>query len=536
VWARNLLFAGVCLGVLAALQASVFPQRDRFDERRERARRDDVGQIRSKVDALFAANWSEKSLTPAPRADDLQIARRLSLALMGTIPSVEEIRWLESIPAPERVERWLDRVFADRRYADYVSERLARALVGTDDGPFLLYRRRRFVAWLADQLHSNRPYDEIVTELIADDGLWTDTPATNFITVNIKPDSDEDPDPSRLAGRVARAFLGVRIDCAECHDHPFDQWKQEDFQRLAAFFAQTKRSFTGIADRGGEYEVDDRKTGERRTVPAAVPFQAELLPEPGTRRERLAAWVTHPKNQAFARATVNRAWAIMFGKPLVEPIDNIPPADENPAALDLLASDFVEHGYDLRRLFTAIAETKVFQLDSRAEDGSDLSEAQLDQWAAFPMTRLRPEQVVGGILQASSLSTIDYQSHILVRLARQISQSDFIKRYGDTGSDEFDARGGTIPQRLVMMNGDLVKNKTRENLVANAVTRIAVLAPSDEKAVEVSTLAVLSRRPTTEEADYLRERFAASKAKSRKDRLEDLYWTLLNTTEFSWNH
>jgi hypothetical protein len=536
VWARNLLFAGVCLAALAALHASVFPRRGNFERERRPLVPTDVGGVAAEVDALLAAQWSRQNVAPAPRADELQIARRLSLGLMGTIPSVAEIRWLESIPNSERIDRWLERIFADRRYSDYVAERFARALVGTDDGPFLLYRRRRFVSWLADQLHSNRPYDQVVTELIADAGLWTDTPATNFLTANIKPDSDEDPDPSRLAGRVARAFLGVRIDCAECHDHPFDQWKQEDFRRLAAFFAQTKRSFTGIADRAGEYEVDDRKTGKRQIVPAAVPFQAELLPDSGTRRERLAAWITHRDNQAFARAAANRAWAILFGRPLLEPIDNIPPAGDAPTALDVLAGDFVEHGYDLRRLFTAIAKARAFQLDSRAAEGSELDQVQTEQWAAFPMTRLRPEQVVGGILQASSLSTVDYQSHILVRLARQISQSEFIKRYGDTGSDEFDARGGTIPQRLLMMNGDLVKDKTGENLVANAVTRIAVLAPSDERAVEVTMLAVLSRRPTAEEADYVRQRFATAKGMSRRDRLEDLYWTLLNTTEFSWNH
>jgi hypothetical protein len=518
------------------LRAGVFPSSAPIESTSAAPVHVDLGHTVQKIDDLLARLWAEQQLEPAPRAGDLLIARRLALSLMGTIPSVEEIRWLESLPEAERTERWLNRIFSDRRYSDYVAERLARALVGTDDGPFLLYRRRRFVTWIADQLHSNRPYDEIATELIADAGLWTDRPATNFVTANIKPDSDEDPDASRLAGRVARAFLGVRIDCAECHDHPFDHWKQQDFQQLAAFFAQTKRSFTGIADRGGEYEVDDRTTGERKTVAAEVPFQPELVPANGTRRQQLARWVTHPKNDAFARAMANRAWAILLGRPFVEPIDNVPPRGEQTTVLDLLADDFVEHGYDLRRLLSVITGTRAFQLDSRGVGGQELTTQHVEHWAAFPMTRLRPEQVAGGLLQSASLSTIGYQSHILARFARQISQSEFIKRYGDTGSDEFDSRGGTIPQRLLLMNGDLVKDKTKADLMANAASRIAALAPDEEKAVEVSMLAVLSRRPEKEESEYLRARFSETKAKSRKERMEDLYWTLLNTSEFSWNH
>jgi hypothetical protein len=536
VWARNLLFAGGCVTAVAVLHVTVFSGPSRLDETRNQPTYRGLQETVTHVDELLATDWTENQLEPVPKADELLVARRLSLALMGTIPSLEEIRWLESLPSEERTERWLDRIFSDRRYADYVAERLARAFVGTDDGPFLLYRRRRFVSWLADSLHENRPYNQIVTELIADAGLWTDKPATNFVTVNIKPDSDEDPDPSRLAGRVARAFLGVRIDCAECHDHPFDKWKQQDFQHLAAFFGQTRRSFTGIADRSGDYEIDDRQTGERKIIEPAVPFEPELLPQLGTRRQRLAAWVTHRDNPAFARAMSNRAWAIMLGRPLVEPIGNVPSRGETPTILDVIADDFVQHGYDLRRLLTVIASTRAFQLDSRAAEGKELSEQHWQHWAVFPMTRLRPEQVVGGLLQSASLTTIDYQSHILTRALRQVSQSDFIKRYGDTGSDEFDSRGGTIPQRLLMMNGNLVRDKTHENFVANAATRVARLAPSDDKAIEVAMLAVLSRRPAEEEAGYFQKEFAATSDKPRNERMEDFYWTLLNTTEFSWNH
>ena len=150
---------------------------------------------------------------PAALASDLAVMRRLALALCGTVPSLEEIRHFETRPRQGRVETWLDELLVDRRCADYLAERFARAYVGTEDGPFVLYRRRRFVTWLSDAFMENRPYNVLVSELIASQGLWTDHPATNFVSVTFDPDAGR-PTPDRLAARVARAFLGGRIDCA----------------------------------------------------------------------------------------------------------------------------------------------------------------------------------------------------------------------------------------------------------------------------------------------------------------------------------
>jgi hypothetical protein len=237
---------------------------------------------------------------------------------------------------------------------------------------------------------------------------------------------------------------------------------------------------------------------------------------------------------------VNRFWAELFGRPLIEPIDDIASAGGPPPALDILASDFVEHGCDLRRLIRVIAATEVFRLDSRGDTsptGTEVTPEHEAAWAAFPITRLRPEQVIGGLLQSGSLSTMDYESHILVRIARTIGQSDFIKRYGDLGEEEFSPQGGTIPQRLLMMNGKQLQDRIGQNLLANAATQIAVLAPNDEKAVETAYLAVFTRRPTTEELSHFVAVLAdGADTRSRNQRLEDLYWCLLNSTEFSWNH
>ena len=547
MWLRNVLFALLCLAGLTALAATLAPLRNNHGERGLRSPSDGetaaaytgADETVRRVDEAFQADWAKANLSPTAVADDLTLARRLTLGLIGTIPSLEEIRRWEAELHATRLDHWLTDILNDRRCHDYLAERLARAFVGVQDGPFIIYRRRRFVAWLSDQLQANRPYDGIVRDLISDSGLWTDRPATNFVTVTVKPDQKEGPDEAELAARVSRAFLGVRLDCAECHDHPFQPWKQGDFQGLAAFFGQTKRNpFTGIADADGEYTFLNQKTGEQQTVAPCVPFDRQLLPAEGSRRQKLAAWVTNPANRAFGRAVVNRFWSELFGRPLVEPIDDLGSAAELPEAVDILADDFVAHGYDLRRLILIIVKTEVFRLDSRGKSGeAEVTTEHEAAWAAFPITRLRPEQAIGGLVQSSSLTTIDYGSHILVRIGRAGAENDFIKRYGDLGEEEFSPQGGTIPQRLLMMNGDQLQNRIGPNVVTNASARIAMLAPTDEKAVETAYLAVLTRRPTDEEArHFVSELGNKNDLRSRGERLEDLYWCLLNSTEFSWNH
>jgi hypothetical protein len=524
--ARDLLFVGVVLAGTAALGAGLLvPSAARPAKSKKPA-------VVAELDDTFRRVWTERKLYPAPRASDLAIMRRLGLALCGSIPSLEEIRRSEARPLDERLNAWIDDLLRDRRSADYLAERFARAFVGTEDGPFLLYRRRRFIAWLSDAIMDNRPYGTIVREMIAEKGLWTDHPATNFVSVTFDPELGR-PTPERLAARVARAFLGVRIDCAQCHDHPFQRWKQTDFRGLASFFGGVHSDLRGIRDADNDYKPPDRKTREPVAIAPRVPFCPELLPATGSPRDQLAAWVVDPRNRNFARATVNRVWALLLGRPLVEPIDDFGAAGELHPALDLLADNFAAHGYNLHRLIRTIAASEVFQLDSAMSETA--GEGQEEGWAILPMTRLRPEQVAGGLFQAASTSTLGPQSHWFIRLVTYTGRNDFVRRYGDTGEDEFDARGGTIPQRLVMMNGEIVREKIKDGFFTSA-GRVAELAPDDRKAVEAAFLTVLTRRPTADEESHFIARLAGTTGKERKERVTDLYWSLLNTTEFSWNH
>ncbi len=503
--------------------------------------------VLAKLNNQFRISWEQNEVEVADKADDLVLARRLSLALAGTIPSLEEIRSFEKISESQRLEWWVSHLLEDRRFCDYFAERLARVYVGTDNGPAFIFRRRRFVAWLSDQLHEKKPYDQIVRELISDKGLWTGEPAVNFITVTINADADDkSPDEIRLAGRVARGFLGVRIDCLQCHDDKLGNitlgdenaeqpGQQTHFHELAAFFGQTENSFAGIRDnQDRKYEYTYLNAEEETVVKPAVPFAEACFTGEGTLRQQLATWVTSPENKAFSRATVNRVWALMFGRPLVDPIDNIPLHGDLPPVLTLLADDFVEHGYDLRRLIRLIAATEAYQRDSEAD--FEITVKHEHYWAAFPLTRLRPEQVAGSIVQASWLQTIDADSHVIQQLTKFGQTNDFVTRYGDLGQDEFQDRGGTITQRLLLMNGELVKERLDDKIATNAATRLAALCARDDKLVDAVYLSVLTRRPSDEEKSYFLERLQGKQGEFRRQAIADLYWVLLNSTEFSWNH
>ena len=489
------------------------------------------------VDVEFQQHWQSAKLKVADKADNLLVARRLSLALTGTVPSLEEIRAFEQVASEDQIEWWLARLLNDRRCSDYLAERFARAFVGTDGGEFIVYRRRRFVTWLSDQLNDKVPYDQIVRAMISDRGSWTAKPAVNFITVTNGTNEKDQPDEARLAARTTRAFLAVRLDCMQCHDDNLGgDWLQSDFHQLAAFYSQARASGLGIQDIERDYEFQYLHEDETEVVSPKTPFMADLAPDDPKlpRRAQLAAWVTHPENRAFARATVNRVWAILFGRPLVEPIDSIPLEGPYPPGLEILADDFAAHGFDLSRLISQIAMTRVYQLDSRAD--FDVTEEHEQHWATFPLTRLRPEQVAGSIVQSASLPTVDANSHIVRQVIYYTEVGNFVERYGDTGEDEFDDRGGTIPQRLVMLNGELVKERSKDGPL-NAACRIAQQVADDQKAIEAVFLVTFSRRPTDTESEHFVAQLQDEGVEANRiQRMEDIYWSLLNSAEFSWNH
>ncbi|NNJ24543.1 DUF1549 domain-containing protein [Alienimonas chondri] len=501
------------------------------------------------IDAFFETRWEEEDVTPAPEADDLIVLRRLSLALHGTIPSLEEIRAFEADAGPDRLDRWTDRMLSERRFADYWAERLARALVGVHEGNLILFRRDRFKAWLANRLHQDAPWDETVRRMIGGDGMWTAKPEVNFVTAEIENDV---LDREALAGRTVRAFLGQRIDCAQCHDHPFAEWSQDDFEGLAAFYGRTQYGLTGVRDhvkKDGEpleFTVQDRETLEDRVVMPAVPFAPDRLPETFAadserRRAALAEWVTHADNRRFGRATANRVWGLLFGRAWSEPVDDLP--DPEPLApgedgdlLDRLSATFTGPGeYRLKHLIRVITRSRAFRLSSAApEANEDEYEAMARANALFPLTRLRPEQMIGAMTQAGSVRTLDADSPLFVRAIRFTRSVDFVRDYGDPGEEELTREPGTVPQALLRMNGNLPRELSKAQPFG-APSRLTWFAGPPPRQVEAAFLCVLSRRPAPAETAALVRYYEPTPGEAGYP-IEDVYWTLFNAPEFSWNH
>lgn len=496
----------------------------------------------SQIDEVIVTRWEDAAVVPTERSDDLTVLRRLSLTLHGTVPSLEEIRRFQADDRPERLRYAVRSMLVDPRFGFYFAERLARPLVGTDNDPFLVFRRDRFNAWLAESLTADRPWDEIATSMLSDEGVWTDTPSVNFITKAI---ANDDLDEAELTARSVRVFLGQRIDCAQCHDHPFDHWKQSEFEGIAAHFAQPRMSLTGVRDKmDKEYVLQDRETLEDREVAPVVPFRSEWMPSEGSRRQRLAGWMTHPAQHRFDRAIANRVWALMFGLPFLpnRAVDDLPdPSDagynEDLEALDILAEDFRTNGRKLHRLIETIAATEAFAKSSIAPaeltDELDIQEAER-LWAVRPLIRLRPEQMIGSMLQASSLKTIDQNSHLFTRFLRLTRENDFVNDFGDAGERELEDRAGTISQALLRMNGQL-PNELSEASPFFAGGRILMATDDNNKVVETAYLVALTRLPTEAELElFTRQLSEAESSDDRGEVMHDMLWALFNSPEFSW--
>ena len=548
MWKRDLFFVSFLFLGLAAVSAGLF-QPDGLEKRLKAIQlpaREEISETVDAVDLEFEEYWRSLQLSVAGPAPLDTVRRRLSLGLAGTIPSLEELRSLEAFGRSDPVGHWVEYLLEDRRCSDYLAERYTRSLVGADQGPFLVFRRRRFVSWLSDQLQVNLPYDLLARQLIEGEGIWTDTPEVNFFTVAVDPENGGQPDPIVLTGHLSRALLGVRVDCLQCHDDRLGsvvfgsrqqprEGTQQDFHQLAAYFGQVENSVLGIRDKQElEYRYQYLDAEEAGIIVPQVPFLESLTEGRGSRRQQLARWVTHRENRPFARTAVNRTWAILFGRPLVEPIDDISLQGPYPPGLELLATDFIEHGFDLRRLVRVISSLRVFRMDSRTE--FEVGKQHEQNWAVFPLTRLRPEQVAGGISQSASLGTINAEANFIRQLSRIFDQGEFLERFGDQGRDEFDQSSGTVAQRLLMMNGDLLNRRTMGNPLFNGSTRIAQLAENNSQAISMAYLCVLTREPSEREMEHFRCRLQEASADKYAEAMEDLYWTLLNSSEFSWNH
>jgi hypothetical protein len=379
--------------------------------------------------------------------------------------------------------------------------------------------------------------------MITSRGLWTDKPEVNFITATFD-SNDSQPDPIRLAARTSRVFLGLRIDCLQCHNDFLGnvslgeqghrrEGLQSDFHCLAAFYtAAENNGLQGVRNRKVNYKYKYLDATEETDVKESVPYGQEWLPEEGDPRERLATWTTDPRNRQFARSAVSHIWTLMFGRCYGDSMDNLPLDQELHPVMEVFVEDFIEHHYDIRRLIRLIAFSDPFTADSRAD--FEITARHEEAGAAFPLVRLRGEQVAGAILQACRVKTLDRDSSLLLQLAAASDGNEFVKRYGDRGEEELGTDIGTMTQRLIMMNGKLSKESMQENPILNATSHLNMFCADERDIVSNAYLCVLNRQPTTSELQHFASKL--EKSKSRIEHVEDLMWVLVNSSEFSWNH
>jgi hypothetical protein len=504
---------------------------------------DEIASAVARVDAQWRRVLNDRGLRPADAADWLTVCRRMSMALVGNGLSLEEIRRLEALPITQRESTHLRNLLNDPRFHHYWAERWTRYLVGTDEGQFIVYRRRRFRIWLAEAFAANRRYDQMVRDLITAEGLWTDKPQVNFLTATFD-SNDNQADPVRLAARTSRAFLGLRIDCLQCHNDflgnvslgesdALREGKQTDFHQLAAFYTSAKTNgLQGVRSGQVDYKYKYLNAEEEVSVEPAVPFRADLLPTEGNPRARLASWVTHPENRQSARAAVSHVWALLFGRPMGTSVDNLPLSEEIHPMLNVLADEFVASGFNLRHLITLIASSSAFRVDSRAD--FEITPEHEQAFAVFPLVRLRPEQVAGSVIQAARIKKTDRQSSLFLQLQTQAVTNDFVKQYGDMGEDEFTSESVTITQRLLMMNGQMIREIVESNPVLNTSGHLNMFAADDAMVIDTAYLCALNRYPTESEKQRFTERL--SDATDRNQSIEDLVWVLVNSSEMAWNH
>jgi hypothetical protein len=389
-----------------------------------------------------------------------------------------------------------------------------------------------FENWLRGKFADNTPYDKLVTEIVTVNGNAQAGPALFYTALSNKPED--------LAASTSRIFLGVQISCAQCHDHPFDHWKKEDFWGYAAFFAQLQSP--GPVGQQFVFNVQDADKGEVKLPGSEEPVAPKYLggdrpsdiPSKG-RRIALAQWLTARENPYFARATVNRVWAHLFGRGIVDPVDDLGRHNEpsHPALLNELSAYFVETGFDLRLLFRTLTATRAYHLSSEVSPSGETSP---ELFARMAIKSLNAEQIYDCLKEAMRQRD-PANAQQLAQFGQQFDQNKqaFLARFEapTQGATEFQAG---IPQALTLMNGAMIARATDlgDSDVLNALE-----APffKDSERVEILFMSTLSRLPGEQERAIFVEHVATGgPTKDRRKALGDVLWALLNSGEFILNH
>ncbi len=490
------------------------------------------------IDTQAYAQFQRLGLLPSDPCTDLEFLRRATLDTVGLLPTPDEIRAFQKDPSPDKRRRLIDRLLENPAYADFWANKWADLLRPNPDrvgvkSVFLLDQ------WLRERFRANQPYDQFVREILLAEGSNQRVgPAVIY---------RDRREPAELTTMFSQLFLGTRLECAKCHHHPNEKWSQEDFYRLAAYFGPLKQKGAGLSppiSAGTETFFFAPGGTVKHPITGAVmtprpPDGAERGPEPGDPRRQLADWLTAPGNPFFARAAVNRVWASFYGRGLVQPVDDFRSSNPcvNPALLDGLAADFSSHGYDLKHLIRTILESQTYQLSSTPND-TNLADTR--NFSRSYRRRLPAEVMDDAVSDATGVPDVFAAMPIGGRATQAWSyriQSHFLDAFGRPNSSS-DCPCERDTQLSVAQTLHLMNSRTLQAKFINPSGRLQRLARSSAAAddvVEELYLATLGRPPTAAELATAVEAFLSPGA-TRKAATEDVFWALINSPEFMFNH
>ncbi len=508
--------------------------------------------LREVIDAEVAAAWQKNNVTPAEPASDAAFLRRVYLDLAGSIPTWEETAPFLDDQSPDKRDRLVAKLLDDPRYAQHQADVWDLILFGRHPPGYETDRRDGFQAWLRKQFAGNVPYDVWARELLRAEGDSAEGPALYYAQWRGAPED--------AAEAVNQTFLGVQLQCARCHNHPFENWKQRDFYGMAAFLARLEVVTVGKKDNLTVYAIGEKSTGEvlftgpakeqqpgKKGEPIKPKFLlGDVLDEPPlppdfkeakfepnktppkpkfSRKDQLADWITRPDNPFFARAVTNRVWAQYMGRGLVHPVDNLSPSNKpsHPELLDRLTRELVEHKFDLKWYARELVSSKTYQLSSAGGEPRP-------EW--FKHARMRPlsaEELAEAWRVASGYEEAERASGKKPSTDRfRPLGKDYMVLFFGTPNDGTGEFQGGLHEHLYLNNGPLAQMiSAGKGSLSEFVGDVK--QPVDAR-IERLFLATLSRRPT----DAERKKFAEFLAD--KGSAADAVWALLTCSEFRFNH
>jgi hypothetical protein len=501
-------------------------------------------QLAQQIDAILADTWKSAGVVPAPPTTDAEFVRRVYLDLIGRIPSVAETLNFVDDQRPDKRRQLVEDLLGRGAWAAHFANTWRDMLLAGSANPEMRAQVSSLESWLRLRFSVNMPYDRMARELLTAEVRSAPTSAVEPSASAFYQAADFKPE--LLAASTTRVFLGIQLQCAQCHDHPFASWKRQQFWQMAAFFKDAAAEAAAPAEAVGSAisslkslvgmdDADALTIPETKIVvkPQFLDGTSPTRKADETKRQILAKWVTTAQNPLFARAAVNRLWDHFFGRGLVSPVDHLDTAGppSQPQLFDELSQQFVLHGYDMKYLIRAITATRAYQLSSQAAGPSD--EKQLVTFARMPLRRMSGDQLYASFVQATGFQPTGTPAQQVQ--VESSARDEFQARFNDTSVPRTEAPT-TILQALAVMNGRYVTEAT--DLVQSHVFAAVATAPylDTRGRVELLFLTALSRRPDAGELEDLSAYVAAAGARGETQALADAFWSLLNSAEFVLNH